>query len=169
MKRDDLIAQFSWYLLVGGSAFVVEIASFIAFMLIGFYWLPASIAAFIVAQITNYYLSYFLAFRRGRFGRTQEITRLLAVALVGLALNTAFVWLFITLGYLPLAAKITAVPFVLGWNFIGRRLFVFHKEMPNLTYQVTESVAEKVLAWVRSQRTDTKTPVQTEQQGPERF
>ncbi len=169
MKRDDLLAQFSWYLLVGGSAFVVEIATFIAFMLVGFHWLPASIAAFIVAQTTNYYLSYLLAFRRGRFGRTTEITRLLAVSLVGLVLNTGFVWFFIVLGYLPLAAKITAVPFVLGWNFIGRRLFVFHKEMPELTYEVTESLVDRLRMWFRSVWSGAETPVSTERPGPERL
>ncbi len=163
MKRNDLLAQFFWYLLVGGSAFVVEVATFIAFfMLMGFHWLPASIGAFILAQTANYYLSYFLAFRRGRFGRTEEISRLLAVSLVGLVLNTSFVWLFIALGYLPLAAKITAVPFVLGWNFIGRRLFVFHKDMPELTYKVTQSFTDRLRAWFGAVWGGGETSVQAE-------
>ena len=57
--------------------------------------------------------------------------RFLTVVLVGLGLNTLLVWCFVyPLSIHPTAAKIAAVPIVLIWNYLGRRLFVFGNEIP---------------------------------------
>jgi len=59
------------------------------------------------------------------------------VAAIGLVLNTLFVWLFLTLTPLgEVWAKILAVPLVLGWNFFGRRLFVFYPKLPKVPGQI---------------------------------
>jgi putative flippase GtrA len=124
-----MVAQFSWYLVVGGLAFFVDIGVFVALSRLGVTLIPASIAGFVLATIANYFLSYFLAFQRGRFGRTHELARLFLVAGVGLVLNTAIVWLLAELlDVPPVIAKVVAVPIVLVWNFLGRRLFVFHRD-----------------------------------------
>ncbi len=149
MKRDDIRVQFLWYLLVGGGAFVVELTTFVVLMVMGLFWLPASITAFVLAQISNYFLSYLLAFQRGRFSRGGEITRLLTVSVIGLALNTAFVAVFVAVGFLPVAAKVMAVPLVLGWNFFGRRLFVFHKALPDVSYDATLLALERGRRWLQ--------------------
>jgi putative flippase GtrA len=61
--------------------------------------------------------------------------RFLLVVLVGLALNTALVWCFVyPFAVRPLVAKISAVPIVLAWNCLGRRLFVFGDRVPALEY-----------------------------------
>jgi len=53
------------------------------------------------------------------------------VSLAGLTVNTAAMWVMTRAFHVPpLEAKIIAVLIVLVWNFIGRRLFVFHKEVP---------------------------------------
>jgi hypothetical protein len=55
----------------------------------------------------------------------------LTIALVGLGLNTLLVWCFVyPLSLHPTAAKILAVPVVLAWNYLGRRLLVFGNEIP---------------------------------------
>ncbi len=144
MKKTDAKAQFVLYLVVGGSAFVVDIASFVAMTEAGLHYIVASVSAFIVATLANYLLSYRLAFTRGRFGRGQEITRLFAVAGIGLLLNTAFVWVFVEFMQLdPTVSKIAAVPIVLVWNFLGRRLFVFHPEIPDQVIEVSASIVDR--------------------------
>jgi hypothetical protein len=76
-------------------------------------------------------LSVVLAFERGRFRRYIEMLRFLAVVLVGLGLNTLLVWYFAyPLSIRPTAAKIVAVPIVLMWNYLGRRLLVFGNDIP---------------------------------------
>jgi putative flippase GtrA len=68
--------------------------------------------------------------------------RFLAVVLVGLGLNTLLVWFFVyPLSMHPTVAKIVAVPIVLVWNYLGRRLLAFSNEVP---------VA--VRAWMKSGR-----------------
>ena len=104
----------------------------------------ASIASFVLATIANYLLSYVLAFKRGRFARGPEIARLFAVAGVGLALNTGFVLLFLRSDLFgEVFAKIAAVPFVLAWNFLGRRIFVFRAELPEGTAAFAERISER--------------------------
>ncbi|MSP87968.1 MAG: GtrA family protein, partial [Alphaproteobacteria bacterium] len=90
-----ILAQFGFYLVVGGLSFFVDIGAFMGLRAVGMPLYLASIANFVLATIANYFLSYVLAFKRGRFARGSEIARLFAVAGVGLALNTGFVWLFL--------------------------------------------------------------------------
>jgi putative flippase GtrA len=126
-----IIAQFALYLVVGGLAFCVDIGAFMGLRAIAMPLYAASVASFVLATVANYFLSYLLAFKRGRFGRGGELARLFAVAGIGLGLNTGFVWLFLAATPLSeVGAKIAAVPLVLAWNFLGRRIFVFRAELP---------------------------------------
>ncbi|MFZ3234854.1 MAG: GtrA family protein [Stellaceae bacterium] len=123
--------QFFLYLIVGGLSFLVEIAAFVALRRAAMPVIPASVASYVVATLANYLLSVLLAFQRGRFRRHVEMARFLTVVLVGLALNTALVWCFVyPLAIPPLAAKIGAVPIVLIWNYLGRRMLVFTDRVP---------------------------------------
>lgn len=123
--------QFLLYLVVGGLAFFVDIGVFIGLCTGGVPVIPASITSFLVATLANYLLSITLAFEAGRFRRSIEIIRFLAVVLIGLAFNTALVWYFAyPLAMPPVAAKIAAVPIVLAWNYLGRRLLVFSERVP---------------------------------------
>ena len=138
-------AQFAWYLVVGGLAFWVDIGAFVGLRALGLAVLSASTLSFILATLANYFLSYALAFRRGRFGRLDEVKRLFVVSGIGLLFNTLFVWAFIAVARLaPVVAKVLAVPLVLGWNFMGRRLFVFRPELPDATLTVTRSVLARL-------------------------
>ena len=123
--------QFFLYLIVGGLSFLVEIGTFVALRHAAMAVIPASVTSFIVATVANYLLSILLAFERGRFRRHVELARFFIVVLVGLALNTALVWLFAyPLAIHPTVAKIAAVPIVLIWNYLGRRLLVFDDRIP---------------------------------------
>jgi putative flippase GtrA len=123
--------QFFLYLIVGGLSFFVDIGTFIGLRAIEMPVIPASVAGFSLATGANYLLSLVLAFERGRFRRSIEMLRFLSVVLVGLCLNTLLVWCFVyRFSIHPAAAKIVAVPIVLIWNYLGRRLFVFSKDIP---------------------------------------
>ena len=123
--------QFFLYLIVGGLSFIVDIGAFVLLRMVDTPVIPAAIVSFIAATGANYVLSTALAFQGGRFRRRTELARFLGVVLVGLALNTGLVWCFVyQLGLNPTLAKIIAVPIVLVWNYLGRRLLVFHDRLP---------------------------------------
>jgi putative flippase GtrA len=137
-----ILAQFGLYLVVGGLSFFVDIGAFVALRAIELPLYLASAASFALATMTNYFLSYLLAFKRGRFARGTELARLFVVAGIGLALNTGFVWLFLRLDlFSEVLAKIAAVPLVLAWNFLGRRIFVFRPELPDGTAVLVDRVS----------------------------
>jgi putative flippase GtrA len=99
--------------------------------LIGAPVIPVSVTNFSLARISNYLQSVVLVFERGRFRRSMEMLRFLSVVLVGLGFNTLLVWCFVYRFLIhPAAAKIVAVPIVLIWNYLGRRLFVFGNDIP---------------------------------------
>jgi putative flippase GtrA len=123
--------QFLLYLIVGGLSCFVDIGIFVMLRIAEMAVIPASIISFVAATAANYLLSTLLAFQGGRFRRHIELVRFLVVVLVGLALNTGLVWLFVyPLGMQPTLAKIAVVPIVLVWNYLGRRLLVFHDRLP---------------------------------------
>jgi len=136
--------QFFLYLIVGGLSFIVDIGVFILLRLVDMPVIPASIASFIAATGANYLLSVAFAFQGGRFRRHEELLRFLVVVLVGLGLNTGFVWCFVYLsGMHPTLAKIVAVPIVLVWNYLGRRALVFHDRLPTPTLKFLSSVRRR--------------------------
>lgn len=98
MNRTDIRLQFACYLVVGGSAFLVELATFLLLLEAGMAVIAASVASFVVASGANYVLSNVIAFQSGGISRGQEALRFAFVALVGLGLNTGFVWLLLALG-----------------------------------------------------------------------
>jgi putative flippase GtrA len=134
MKLDTktfvLVQQLIAYGFVGGLSSVLDLAIFVALTAAAFGPVAASIVSFTAATIANYFLSYFISFVRGRHSRRAEILRLVMVSLAGLVLNTLTVWALVAMGLLPLLAKVVAIGVVFGWNFIGRRMFVFERDLP---------------------------------------
>lgn len=123
--------QFLLYLIVGGLSFLVDITVFVALRQAAIPVIPASVTSCVVATGANYLLSVLLAFQGGRFRRDVELLRFLTVVMVGLALNTILVWFFVyPLAINPVIAKIAAVPIVLIWNYLGRRMLVFTDRIP---------------------------------------
>ncbi|MGA8597955.1 MAG: GtrA family protein, partial [Bryobacteraceae bacterium] len=120
------LLQFGFYLVVGGICFSIDIIGFILLRYSGLRILTASATSFVVATITNYFLCCALVFCSGRYSRPEELLRLFVIALVGLALNSAVVYvLAVVIGFNPTLAKILAVLPILGWNYLGRRAIVF--------------------------------------------
>jgi putative flippase GtrA len=125
-RRQMAILQIALYLVVGGFCFCVDVGGFVALRYRQLPVLPASAASFVTATLVNYLLCRALVFRSGRFSRPEEVSRLFVIAVIGLGLNSAAVWLLAeVLGVDPTLAKILAVVPVSAWNYLGRRSIVF--------------------------------------------
>lgn len=124
--RRIALLQFAAYVIVGGICFSIDITGFVIFLYLGLGILTASAISFATATVANYLLCCIFVFQRGRFSRSEELLRLFAIAVIGLSLNSAMVWLLAeVLGFNPILAKILAVFPVLAWNYLGRRSMVF--------------------------------------------
>jgi putative flippase GtrA len=125
--RHVTLLQVLMYLIVGGICFCIDIGGFILiFQLSVVSIIIASAISFTAATLANYLLCCTFVFRRGRFSRPEEMFRLFVIAVVGLGLNSAVVWLLAErLGLPPTLAKILAVLPVFAWNYLGRRSIVF--------------------------------------------
>jgi len=127
------LLQFFLYLFVGGLCSICDVGGFWLLQAADIPIIIASATSFTVATTLNYFLSYFFVFERGRFSMSHEIARVFVVSLIGLALNTLLVYLFVSdLALNGVLAKIIAIPLVLFWNFLGRRIFVFRPTIPVL-------------------------------------
>jgi len=156
MFTRGFLLQFGWYLAVGGLGVLVDLALFVLLLSAGVAVLWASAIGFITGAIANYFLSTWLAFRRGRFARPMEIGAFIVVVLVGLGFTTALMYMLTSWMRLPgIPARLLTIATVLIWNFLGRRHFVFHADMPAgtaaLSGRLLDRFAEKscrILAWL---------------------
>ncbi|MEO0601778.1 MAG: GtrA family protein, partial [Myxococcota bacterium] len=137
MERTSILVQFGWYLLVGGASTVIDLGGFWLGSQAGLPFLVASPLSFLAGTACNYVLSQWLAFRSGRRPRGAEVAAFGLVVGVGLVLNSGVAWLFVSAGVAGVLAKALAIPFVLGWNFFGRRWLVFRPELPDATWDLT--------------------------------
>jgi putative flippase GtrA len=96
---------------------------------IGVHYLIAGVCGFSMSLILNYYLCKRWVFAyRGGITNTKALT-FVGIALVGLALTTALLWLFTdVLGYYYLQSKLFAILIVFWWNFLARRQLIFNPE-----------------------------------------
>ena len=121
-------SQFALYLVVGGLSFVADMIVFLSILSYGY--VLAVAVGFSVGTFCNYLLSRLIAFRGGRFRVGVELLMLFVVALIGAGLTISLALLLTDLGVGAVAAKIVATVIVLAWNYLGRRLLVFHPEIP---------------------------------------
>jgi putative flippase GtrA len=148
IDRRNIPAQLLLYLLVGGLSLCADFIVFLTLLPVGL--VPAVIAGFVVGTVANYILSTVLAFASGRFGRVDELFRLFCVALIGSGLTLGIVLALSALGLSAVLAKIVATVAVFGWNFLGRRYFVFHAELPERSW----SLANRSLAKLDAHKGD---------------
>lgn len=130
-KTTDTKIQFLRYLFVGGFAAVVNIGSLYVFTEIcNMYYLIANILGFILGLLTNYFLSKLLVFaKEGNFSKFIEFIIYAIIGVVGLGLDTLFLWIFTTMGIYYLISKLISTALVFIWNFTARKLtYILEKE-----------------------------------------
>lgn len=119
---DGLTGRFSRYLLVGGSAAVVDLGGFILLSDAGLSVAAAAAASFSVSAVYNFTLSSLVVFRVAP--TWQRFVLFMAFALVGLVMNTGATVLAANL--LPnVLAKVTGIGVAFGANFFLNHTVVF--------------------------------------------
>lgn len=123
-KTNDTKIQFFRYLFVGGFAAIVNIGSLYVFKeFLNIYYLVANVLGFVLGLITNYLLSKLLVFaKEKKMNGIIEFTTYAIIGVVGLGLDTFFIWIFtekFKLYYM--ISKIISTALVFIWNFFGRK------------------------------------------------
>ena len=123
-KTDDTKLQFFRYLFVGGFAAVVNIGSLYVFTEFAhLYYLVANVLGFLLGLLTNYLLSKWLVFsKENNLNKVTEFIIYAIIGVVGLGLDTGFVWLFTTIGIYYMIGKIISTGLVFIWNFFARKI-----------------------------------------------
>jgi putative flippase GtrA len=144
-QRQLALLQFMLYAVVGGICFTIDIVGFVFLRYFGMAILAASAASFVTATIANYLLCCVLVFRSGRFSRGEELLRLFTIAVIGLSLNSAVVWILAEIvGLDATLSKVLAVLPVLAWNYLGRRSMVFDDRPSAAMVALVERVRERL-------------------------
>jgi len=140
------VLQFALYLIVGSVCFCIDIGGFLIILwLLSLPILIASALSFVISTVANYALCCAFVFRRGRFSRLEEMSRLLVVSVIGLGLNSAMVWALAVRGGLdPAIAKVLAVFPVLAWNFLARRVIVFHAALSTVVVEFASRIGGRL-------------------------
>ena len=114
------------YLVVGTVAFAIDLGCLLL-LVPHMPLVAANTVAFLVANAANFALGHVWVFGQALdAAAAPRYAKVLAVSLVGLALNDAVVWGGVALLALPLvAAKVAATAVALGWNYLARVLWIY--------------------------------------------
>lgn len=135
MKKRELFAEFCRYVVVGGTAFLVDIGLlyiFFNFVFFGFVKTGLYIATFLAffgSLVYNYWLSVLFVFKDAQLAEVKSTRTFFAVALVaivGLILTELGMFVGVELlafHYLRVKAFVGAV--VLIWNYGARKVWIF--------------------------------------------
>lgn len=87
---------------------------------------PASAAGALLGAWINYSLNYRFTFRSSK-RHVESVSKFAVVAVVGLLLNTFFMWIGADLLHLYyLLAQVLTTGLVMIWSFIANRFWTFH-------------------------------------------
>lgn len=126
------LRQFAKFLIVGCGSAIGHYGLLIALVQVaGVAPVPASVAGALLGAVINYVLNYHFTFRSEKQHRVALI-KFACVALVGLSLNTLFMWIGIELLHLHyLVSQILTTGLVVIWSFSGNRFWTFDVKTGN--------------------------------------
>lgn len=136
---DNEYMKIFMYLLVGGSAALLEWGLFFVFfsmlMHIGLFpiqtqnVLVATTLAFGTSTLYHYFLCNRFVFDSGsRYHKGTEVSLVFLVSAIGLGWNLLLMWIFtspVLLGLNPMFSKIMASAIVTVWNYLSRKKWIF--------------------------------------------
>ncbi len=124
--RAPLPIQFLFYILIGGTAAVINLATFLLLYQAGVQETTAALSAFWIAAAVNYLLCILLLFRhQARWNTQLELFFYLLVVSVNSLIDTTILTSLMRTGFSPISAKLSATAVSLVFNFLGRRFIVF--------------------------------------------
>ena len=124
-KTDNTFIQFFRYLFVGGFAAIVNIGMLYVFTdLCNIYYIISNILSFILGLIVNYLLSKKFVFQEEtNISRTKEFIIYAIIGVIGLGIDTVFVWLFTDVFKIHyMISKLVSTAIVFIWNFGARKV-----------------------------------------------
>jgi len=106
------------FLVVGSSGAVIDFGILALLVeLAGWQPLIANLISFSVAMISNFWLNKLWTWRDGSAEYKKQFVKFTITSVVGLAINSLFLWLSLLVGLHYLIAKIIASIVVAVWNF----------------------------------------------------
>lgn len=120
--------KFVIYLMIGGTAALVEWGLFYLFNIIwSMNYLVAVTASFVCSTIYHYILTTMYVFESGaKYKRTTEISLVLIVSAMGLLFNLILMYLFVDkMGMHAMFSKVLASCIVVAWNYLARKKWIF--------------------------------------------
>lgn len=127
-KTSDGWVQLFRYVLVGGGAFLVDFGTYCLLCWINLSYLIAGVISFIIGFLFNFLLSRSMIFSPvdSNTSEVKELILVLIISLVGLLLTELLLYLGAELiGVDYYISKIFASVLVLGWNYAGRKLWIY--------------------------------------------
>jgi len=125
--KDELI-KFIKFNAVGLVNTAVDFAVYELLILLGLHYVPAQIISYLCGMANSYLLNSRWTFR-DKNDSTGRVAAFIAVNLVALGVSIGVQTLTLRLiSPSETIAKLISLPFSLGVNFIGNRLFVFNKK-----------------------------------------
>ncbi|HOJ87045.1 MAG TPA: GtrA family protein [Elusimicrobiales bacterium] len=125
---DKTIIQFFKYLLIGGSAFLIDYSLlWILTERFNFFYLISSAISFICGLIFNYLLSVRWVFDKRKLrNKKLEFLFFSVIGIAGLFINQLSIWFFTEkLKIFYMYSKLLSSAIVLLWNFGARKFFLF--------------------------------------------
>ncbi|MBN1585407.1 GtrA family protein [Candidatus Uhrbacteria bacterium] len=123
------VPQFVRFCAVGFVNTGVDFSVYLALTRLTDFWnghlVAASAVGFSLAVLSSFFLNTFWTFRCSGTGWPRRIGRFFAVAVGGLAVSSATVWLVVSLGVWDVIAKVAAVVLAMAWNFNMQRRWTF--------------------------------------------
>lgn len=128
----QLIRQFIHFTGVGAVSAIGHYGLLIALVQLGGAdAVVASAAGALLGAVINYWLNYRYTFR-SRKQHAESVSKFAVVAVVGLLLNTLFMWIGVDLlGLHYLLAQVVTTGLLLVWSFTANRFWTFHDPAPN--------------------------------------
>lgn len=119
--------QFFRYFFVGGTAAVVDLVAYTAFLkLLGIPYLVAAFIGYMIGLAWNHYLCVLWVFE-SKHSRKKEVTMVILIAIGGLLWTELILYGLVGwAGADEIVAKIISQILVLLWNFGMRKVYVFH-------------------------------------------
>lgn len=131
MKNKKLAPQIFRFLIIGGTAFIIDYALlYILTEYFDIYYLISSTISFIVSLLFNYIASIKWVFEtKEEDSQTKKLTIFITLSIIGLGINQLIMWTLsdlLTIYYM--ISKIVATAVVMCWNFITRKIFLEKKD-----------------------------------------
>ena len=120
--------KFLIYLIIGGTAALVEWALFYLFNIAwGIDYLLAVTASFVCSTLYHYVLTTMFVFTSGaKYKKAAEISLVFAVSAMGLLFNLILMYLFVSqAGMNAMFSKVLASCLVVAWNYLARKKWIF--------------------------------------------